>query len=145
MTNTWFWQPTYRTTNSLQGIDVVGGYTISSSYPVNTVVNCYGAVSGKESGVILSNNYNATVQGVALTDMVKTSYCAQSGDSGAPVTKTMNYWDGRENLMGLHSASAVDGDGNWIPGVSFSMFSKITNITSELDVTPHALYTYQGS
>ncbi|TYQ15295.1 UNVERIFIED_CONTAM: hypothetical protein Cloal_1729 [Acetivibrio alkalicellulosi] len=106
VTNTWFWQPTYRPTNSLQGTDVCNTYAFSYSYPINTVIYCYGAVSRRRGGVILSNNYSFIADGVSMNNMVKSDYVAVIGDSGAPVV-TRHLQDGipAHNLIGLQSSS----------------------------------------
>lgn len=81
----------------------------------------------------ISSSYSFEVNGVTLTDMVKSSYRAIGGDSGGPVcipgTNQYNYL-----LAGTQCASSLNNKGKWVDN-SFSIFCKINNILSELECT----------
>ncbi len=63
--------------------------------------------------------------------MYKASYVSLGGDSGGSVT----YWANNQRyLSGTHSASALDANGNWVYGQSFSIFSKLSNVCNALNV-----------
>jgi hypothetical protein len=105
-------------------------------------VRAYGAVSGYQTGTILSTSVAAWVdangQQVLMTDQVRSNYKAINGDSGAAVVyfrqiqvfPEVKVW----SVMSLQSSATLDQNGNWIPGVSTSLSSKIHHIFNALDV-----------
>lgn len=118
-----------------------------SYYSVNTAdmyivqgagVKTYGALSGRESGTILSTSMSFEIDGVWHTDFVKSDYIAIHGDSGAAVTMP-GYWGASTfhvKVIGLQSSSYLDSiTGEWIDGVSYSLFGKSGNLFDELDLS----------
>jgi len=121
-------------------LGILKAYSYSGYVPVmygyiqNTVVTEWGAVSGMESGTITSSNFSEVVDGVSRTDCVKCTYVAIHGDSGAPICITSG--TGTYMLAGTQSFSNLGTNGDWIPGTSYSAFSKINNILINLGCTP---------
>ncbi len=115
-------------------------YVNSSVDPANLIVGGYvekyGRVSGKTTGYITSLSYTANINGTQMT-LVKADYKSLSGDSGGAIA----YWryvgsgSSVHSVMGLQSANALDSNGNWVPGASFSLFSKIDGIFNALGVS----------
>lgn len=132
---------TWKATKSFMNGDAWSSfYTLGYTYPQNTAITAYEGVSGKQTGVILSNDFSYTYGGTILTSMCKSSYKAIEGDSGGAVC-TQNSASPNDNTLkcitGMQSASALNSDGSWGTGC-YSIFSKITNITSDLGVKPYS-------
>lgn len=88
--------------------------------PQNLSVTAYGATSGRQTGRILQTNYSYTTSsGAVMSGMLKTSYKAINGDSGAPV------WSG--STVGMQSASALGSSGQWTSS-SFSICTVMYNL-----------------
>lgn len=137
------WQPSKKlngTTNInyMPTADIYTQVNTMSSYAQGMSIYKWGKQTFKTSGTILSNNFSYTVDGVAFTNMVKSSYMAIGGDSGAPVGYQNSSISNQNQytIIGLHSASSLDANGNWGSG-SFSIFSKILYDLNSLDVTPY--------
>jgi streptogrisin B len=94
----------------------------------------YGSKSGKQPGKVLSTNYSEVVDGTPMTNMVKCDYKAVHGDSGAGVAyyRYKGSASYEYDVMGLQSFSKLATDGSWIPGTSYSAFSRIDYIFSAL-------------
>ena len=92
-------------TNKLPNGDTLPYGSAYNNPPKNLSVSAYGCVSGKQSGKILLTNYSCVASGTTVTGMLKTSYKAVGGDSGAPV------WSG--SPVGMQSLSALGSNGEW--------------------------------
>lgn len=109
---------------------------LNDLYVQNATIYAYGDVSGKQSGKILQTYFSSTVEGFYLMGFVKSDYMAVDGDSGAAVT----YWmyagsaTSYRMVMGIQSYSYII-SGDWVPGVSYSCFSRVDKIIDDLDLT----------
>lgn len=124
----------YQPSTKLDIFNSYNGYVPAFyGYIQNTSLRAWGAVSGSQNGKILSSSYSFIVDGVTLTDMVKSDYKAITGDSGAPVCITSG--TGSYTLAGTQSSSYLV-NGSWVSGTSYSIFSKVNNILTDLGCTP---------
>ena len=130
----------YTPTKSFMNGDTYGMAAFSLS--PGQSVSQYGMSSGKTAGVVLalscSGTANFSVGSVSFTNLVKCSYVTLLGDSGGPVAAWYEI-DPRSGyrewaVMGLQSISALSNSGNWVNGQSFSLFSRIDNIASNLNL-----------
>jgi hypothetical protein len=115
---------------------VSAGYT----YPQNATVYAYTAGSGRTSGVILSSNFSVISGGIQFTNMCKANYKAILGDSGAAVCIPNSAYPNDFSLMsivGTQSSSYLP-NGQWVNGTSYTVFSKLYNVMSSLNVTPYS-------
>jgi hypothetical protein len=114
-------------------------YNISSNFTIGQPLYAYGAVSGLQTGAVLETNYSTVFDGVTQTGLIKSSYRAVEGDSGAPVFHVfvgpVTPQAAREDpayitaAFGMQSGSALAQTGAWVED-SFSVFSTLSTITS---------------
>lgn len=101
--------------------------------PQGLIVSAYGSVSGYQTGKILATYYTETYDGVTMTNMLKTSYKAVHGDSGAPV------WGGGA-AVGMQSASALS-NGQWVSG-SYTICMPMFTVCARVSDTNFWLTTF---
>lgn len=122
--------------NFINGDSYITATVDTSSYGlvVGLAVYGYGSMSGKQSGKVLSTNYSETIGGRLMTNMVKCDYIAINSDSGAGVAyyRYKGSASSEYDVMGLQSFSGLGTGGVWIPGTSYSAFSRIDYIFSAL-------------
>lgn len=137
----WPWQTDYYGSMRLaNGFYISSVLTNSADYNAieGLTVTAFGGVSGEQDGVILNSDTSFTVNvngtNYTITNAVESDYRAIPGDSGAPVL----WWADNHNYAagGLQSASLLDINGNWMPGVSRSYFVRTDNIFNTLNLSP---------
>lgn len=124
--------------NFMNGDSYVAATVDTSQYGLvqGMTVYSYGAVSGKQTGKVLSTSLSTTIDGVSMTNLVQCDYKAIKGDSGAAVV--YNRYKGSATtdrcVLGLQSASALVND-QWVDGYSTTLCSRIDFIFSALGLT----------
>lgn len=93
----------------------------------------HGYVTSQSFGKVLSTNYSESVNGVSMTGMVKCSYKAIHGDSGAGVTydRYVGSASSKVSVIGLQSFSFLLNNGEW-GDKSYACFSRIDKIFNAL-------------
>lgn len=101
--------------------------------PTGLSVSAYGSVSGYQTGKILASNYTEKYNGVTMTNMLKTSYKAVHGDSGAPI------WGGN-SAVGMQSASHLRNNA-WYDG-AYSICMPMSTVCNRTSSTNFWLTTF---
>lgn len=114
-------------------VAIVPGYLL-----VGLIVTSFGGVTGMTEGQIQATDVAYQVDNVTISHAVQANYMSLRGDSGAPVTYWV--WTGGSTcarfVMGIQSAALLSyPDYNWIPGVSYSIFTRVDYIAIDLDIT----------
>jgi len=93
--------------------------------PVNATVYKYGITTKETSGKVKENDFSFKVDGVNFGDMVRTTAKADEGDSGGI---TYTYVNGDYIPDGVVMANNILGS---------MIYSKLSNIIVDLDITPY--------
>ncbi|NBI28990.1 S1 family peptidase [Chengkuizengella marina] len=109
--------------------------TSSSDLVQGKTIYAYGQVSGKQTGKILVAYHTEIYAGKTMTNIVKSSYKAIKGDSGAAVATYLYKGSGSADyvVMGVQSASALT-NGNWTSD-SYTLFTRVDKIFSSLGLS----------
>ncbi len=104
--------------------DVIKARSLISSLPTGYRVYKVGSTTYKTSGIIKSTNYTATVSGVSCTNMIRTTYMVEDGDSGG----LLYYNDGEYNII----VGIVRGGNS-----SSSLYTKAYAIANTMNIYPY--------
>lgn len=97
-------------------------YATTYSYPEGTSIRMIGARSGEQTGTIMDPSASGNFPSGNFTDLVKTTYTSDGGDSGAPVIMgSGNYC----TLLGIHKGRTG----------GYAHYVKYSNIKNRLGVS----------
>lgn len=138
----WVWETDYYGSKSFTNGDTYQyAATDTSNLITGKTLYAYGAVSGKQTGTILSANTSYSAQTpngsyVTITNGVQANYKAINGDSGAAVAYYRYVGSASSDyaVMGVQSASSLV-NGNWVNGTSYSLFTRVDKIFSALNIS----------
>lgn len=94
-----------------------------------SIVRKRGMTTGVTSGTVTSTSFTTNYPGTTITDMVKTSYDSDDGDSGGIVYSNPSTAD-TAYIAGVHSGNYK----GWFSFLNYSIYTKAGNVITSLDV-----------